>query len=318
MVAGPKDRQVRRVLVTGADGLIGSAVVAELIDAGIAVTGLSLSATRPSIGERILTGDAADPTLVDEALSGCDSVVHLAAIPHPSLGRPLEVFAGNTAATFNVLERAAHHGIDRAVIASSINAHGVPMNPHPVRAAYYPIDEQAPIDLADWYSLAKHTDEHSAAMAHRRWGIDVVAVRFPLVKPHGDLVSIAREQEQGSRLQALAREGYAYLDVRDAVTVVRAGLTRPVRGAHVVLVAADDILLTTPTEDLLDSHAPEVPRRRRFPGRAGLIDTGRARRLLGWEPRWSVHREDGQPARRAVGDHPVPALTSTSGSAANG
>jgi nucleoside-diphosphate-sugar epimerase len=286
---GP-DRGGQRILVTGADGRIGRATTDGLAQAGYAVTGLALGYQEPSHADRPRVGDAQSPQDVAAALADVDAVVHLAAIPHPRLGTPLEVFATNVTATFNVIAEASEHGIDRVVIASSINAFGVPMNRHPVWPAYYPLDENVDADIADAYSLSKNVDEQTARMAWRRWGTTVIALRFPLVMTRPDLEDFARKVAHDPTL--MAREGWAYLDMRDAVRAIIAGLRAPVTGAHVIGVAAPDILLPGPTADLLASFAPTVPLRRAVSGRNALVDTTRARTVLGFSPRYSIHRED--------------------------
>jgi nucleoside-diphosphate-sugar epimerase len=289
---------VTRVLVTGADGSIGRAAVAGLRDAGYGVTGLSLGYDQESRADRALFGDARSPVDVAAALEDVDSVVHLAAIPHPSLGTPEEVFENNVTATFNVLAQAGQRGIGRAVIASSINAFGVPMNVNPVVPAYYPLDEDVPADITDAYSLSKYVDEQTARMAWRRWGIDVIALRFPLVKSQQHLLRFRATAERDP--SSMAREGWAYLDLRDGVLAIIAALECETPGAHVVGLAAADILIDRPTDELLREYAPTVPLRRPVAGRGSLVDTSRARQLLGFVPRYSIHS----------GDQAVSAITS--------
>lgn len=287
-----------RVLVTGADGSIGRAAVTGLRQAGYDVTGLSLRYDHTSTADRALVGDARSPVEVTAAMDGVDAVLHLAAIPHPSLGTPQEVFDNNVTSTFNVLAQAGQRGIGRVVIASSINAFGVPMNVNPVVPAYYPLDEEVQADISDAYSLSKSVDEQSARMAWRRWGTNVIALRFPLVKSHEDLLRFAEVAERDPA--GMAREGWAYLDLRDGVRAIIAALESPVTGAHVVGLAADDILIDRPTRELLREYAPTVPVRRPVAGRDGLIDTSRARELLGFTPQYSIHEDD----------QPVSAMTS--------
>jgi nucleoside-diphosphate-sugar epimerase len=278
---------VKRVLVTGADGSIGRAAVSGLRAAGYGVTGLSLRYDHASTADRAVVGDARSAADVTAALDGVDAVLHLAAIPHPSLGTPEEVFENNVAATFNVLAQAGQLGVRRAVIASSINAFGVPMNVNAVEPAYYPLDEEVEADIADPYSLSKSVDEQSARMAWRRWGTDVIALRFPLVKTREELLRFAARAENDPA--TMAREGWAYLDLRDGVRAIIAALESTTPGAHVVGLAADDILIDRKTDELLREYAPTVPLRRPVEGRASLVDTTRAQELLGFRPLYSIH-----------------------------
>ena len=146
--------------------------------------------------------------------------------------------------------------------------------------AYYPLDERLPADLDDPYSLSKYTDERTAEMAYRHWGIDVVALRFPLTAAHDTLVEHARRAVEDPRHGA--KEGWSYLDARDAARAVELSLLATTRGAHPVFVAADTTLMPYPTEDLLDRHGRDRPRLRRFVGREVPIDLTLARTLLGF------------------------------------
>jgi nucleoside-diphosphate-sugar epimerase len=280
----------RRVLVTGASGNIGAAVTAELAGRGIRVTGLAIDGTAPAGADRFLVADATDVRVIRDALDGVDAVVHLAAIPHPSIDTPYAVFSTNVVSTFAVLSQAGELGIRRAVIASSINASGIPFNPHRPLPAYYPIDEDLPADLADAYSLSKNVDETAARMAHRTWGIDVVAFRFPLVKDRASLIAAAGHTAADP--SRTVREGWSYLDVRDGARAVRLALEAPVRGVEVLMISADDTLLDDDTEPLLARYAPGVPIRSPLPGRSSAVDDSRARALLGFVPEHSIHRAE--------------------------
>ncbi|WP_116947397.1 NAD-dependent epimerase/dehydratase family protein [Jiangella endophytica] len=288
--AGARAPLPGRVLVTGADGKIGRAVVEALTGLGVRITALSMSWAAPSQADRVVTGDATAESDVAEALDGADAVVHLAAIAHRDLARPYDVYRTNTGATFNVLTQAATGGqIGRAVIASSINAFGVPMNHHAVSTAYYPIDEDVPVQLDDWYSLSKYSDELTAGMVASHWGLPVVALRFPHVNAWHELRVFAERAGREPGNAQLVREGWSYLDLRDAVGAVVAALTAPVSGSLVVGVSARDTLIDADSGELLDAYAPDVPRRRSITGRGSLIDTTRASTALGFTPRYSVH-----------------------------
>jgi len=287
MVDGPDTvtQLPRRVLVTGADGTIGSAVCSALTANGVEVTGLSQH-WRARVPFTALTGDITSETDVSAAVKGMDAVVHLAALGNPTLGTPYEVYRNNTDGTFNVLAQAGEHGIGRAVIASSINATGIPFNRHRPLPAYYPIDEALPPDLEDAYSLSKRSDEMTAQMAARRWDMTVIALRFPAVLRPEWLPSFAANASEKE-----VREGWSYLLLDDAARVVLRSLVAPVTGASVFALAADHTYMDEPTETLLDRYAPNVPRRRPIPGRQAAVDTTLAREVLRFVPSDTCQQE---------------------------
>lgn len=96
--------------------------------------------------------------------------------------------------------------------------------------AYHPLDERLPADLDDPYPLSKFTDERTAEMASRHWGIDVVTLRFPLTAAQDSLVEHARTATEGPR-QA-AKEGWSYLDALDGARAVELSLPTTASGAH--------------------------------------------------------------------------------------
>ena len=269
------------VLVTGAGGSLGGDVVGLLRTHGVRVTAFSSTWRRPSEADVELTGDTTDPDAVAQAVQGADAVVHMAAIPGEGLAPAYQGYRTNTDSTFNVLDQAGSHGVGRAVIASSINAFGVPANPQPdLLPEYYPIDEEIPPRLADWYSLSKRSDELTAEMVAGAWGMTVVALRFPLTTLPSRVRALAQPEHHRQ-----VREGWSYLDRRDAARAVLHALVAPLEGAHVIGLSAADTFRPEDTQDLLDRHAPTVPRRRELTGREALVDTTRARTLLGFVPR---------------------------------
>ncbi|TDE99140.1 NAD(P)-dependent oxidoreductase [Occultella glacieicola] len=275
-------------MVTGAGGTIGRAVLWALRRAGVASTALVLDDPGDLDTDRVVIGSATDRDRVSEALDGADAVVHLAARAAPHLGSGEEVFVGNTAATFTVLDAAGRAGVRRAAIASSINALGLRYSPVPAAPAYLPLDVELPTVAADPYSLSKRVDEETARAMHRAHGMDVVALRYPMtgglgLEPGlGDSLVPAIEQLRADPA-AGALDLWSYLEVRDAARATLAGLSPRRRGAHAMLVAAPTTFLSEPTEALLDRYWPGVPRRRPMPGHAVPIDLRPARELLGFE-----------------------------------
>jgi nucleoside-diphosphate-sugar epimerase len=275
---------VRRILVTGAEGTVGSALVAHLLAHGHEVTTLTLPDAVPQEGVKVVHGDARDRRAVARAVADVDAVAHLAAIPDPRHEPATELFANNATATFVVCWTAAEHGVRRFAVASSINATGLPMNPHRPRPARYPVDESTAPDLADAYSLSKHTDENTLRVVCRRFGASGVALRLPLMVPPERRAEMRAQAAE--RLDEGPGEGWGWLDTRDGAQAFRLALVGDYAGAHVAHVAAADVFADVPTEELLDRYAAGVPRTRSFPGRAVPIDTRLARELLGFVPRY--------------------------------
>lgn len=290
------DRGVpNRVLVTGAAGLLGRHVLAHFDRLGIVVTALVLDDPGDLAADRVVVGDATDPDIAARAVADADAVVHLAALPSPHVGTPHQVFCGNTAATFTVLHAAGEAGIRRAAIASSINATGLPYHPAPllsVHPQYLPFDEAAPTQAADWYALSKAVDEQTAAMIHRRYGMDVVALRFPFLATAAHLAEHAGRMAE--RPEYGARELWSYLDLRDAARACELGLYPRESGAVAAFVTAPDTCVPYPTEDLIAAFHPDVERRAgvKFPGRSVAFDLSVARRVLDFEARHLLTLED--------------------------
>lgn len=276
-----------RVLVTGAAGRIGRAVCADLRRHDIAVTALvreaDLADGEPPAADPIVTGDAGDPDAVARALSTVDAVVHLAAIPWPKPDAAVEVFTGNTRATFVVLEQAGLAGIRRAVIASSYSVLGLYWASRPVHPVYYPLDEAHPVLADDPYGLSKQVDEATAEMMWRRHRLSVLALRFPRTSRAEQLDRAAAQAVEDPAAEA--GNSWAYLDLRDAATACRLALSAPVEGSHAMFLAAPETLAPYPTEDLIAAYHPGTELRRPIPGRGVPIDTGRASRLLDFTPR---------------------------------
>lgn len=149
------------MLVTGADGFIGSHVVELLASAGAEVTALALytgtdsygwldeidSAVRESV--RLVRGDIRDACFVARLLRGQDICMHLAAliaIPH-SYEAPQSYVDVNVTGTLNVLDAARANGIERVVHTSTSEVYGT--------AQRTPMDESHPLQGQSPYAASK-------------------------------------------------------------------------------------------------------------------------------------------------------------------
>jgi dTDP-L-rhamnose 4-epimerase len=203
-----------RVLVTGAAGFIGSAVVETFRAAGHEVRGLdSLSPAvhhgRPEhLSADLIVGDVRDPAAVNEALAGVDAVCHQAAMVGLGVDlSDLPLYADvNVTGTAVLLESMGRHGVPRLVVASSMvvygegaydcAAHGrvrpAPRDPCDLAAGRFEprcprcaqplttatVTEDAPLDPRNAYATSKVAQEHLAASWARMTGGAAVGLRY--------------------------------------------------------------------------------------------------------------------------------------------
>lgn len=273
----------RRVLVTGASGQLGRAMLEDLAARGVA----AVATDRVSLGdvpaERVVVGELADPEVARDAVRDVDAVLHFAAIPTPTLGTPKEVFVGNAAATFVVLEEAAAVGVRRAAFASSFSVTGLPWTEGIRHPSYVPVDENMPLQVADPYALSKQADEATGSMMALRYGMVTVALRYPFMSAQ-DVIERRREGLTADPSGGV-KDLWTYLDLRDAARAAWLSITRPLSGFNVIFLSAPRTLAPQPTEELLAQFHPDVPRRDGKPiaSRDTPLDLTRARELLGFE-----------------------------------
>jgi len=233
-----------------------------------------------------IAGTITDVETVRRAVEGHDAIVHLAGRAGLDQGTPEEIYAANALGTFVLMEAAGCAGVPKIVYASSINAFGLPLNPHPVLPSRYPWDEDEPAVIADAYSLSKQANEHTAMASAARHGTQLTGLRFPLVcdiySHEGEVFArhVRQSMNKDSRRQAC--EGWTYLDVRDAAAAVDVALSHSTPPAPGILVAAPRTYLRQSTEDALERYAPGVPHHR-IPGREVPVSLRRSRELLGFE-----------------------------------
>lgn len=171
-----------KVLVTGARGLVGAAVLQRLMTIeGVRALGSVRGAVRSSKAgaSLVAVGDLSDSTDWSAALAGVNAVIHTAARVHvmdETVAEPLTEFRRvNVQGTLNLARQAAASGVRRFVFVSSIKVNGEATQPgRPFSAA----DVPAPLDP---YGVSKMEAEQALLELGRQTGMEVVIVRPPLV-----------------------------------------------------------------------------------------------------------------------------------------
>jgi NAD dependent epimerase/dehydratase len=172
-----------KVLVTGADGFIGSHLTEALVREGMSVRAFTYYNSFNSWGWldscaeevkgqfEVFAGDIRDPNGVRKALNDCDSVIHLAAliaIPF-SYHSPDAYVDTNIKGTLNVLQAARDMGVNRVVHTSTSEVYGT--------AKFVPITEQHPLRGQSPYSATKIAADQLALSFYTSFELPVITLR---------------------------------------------------------------------------------------------------------------------------------------------
>lgn len=298
------------VLVTGADGFIGSHLVERLVGEGARVRAFCLYTSRGSLGwldevspevraaVDVRLGDIRDAAFVAEATSGVEVVLHLAAliaIPY-SYAAPESFVDTNVRGTLNVLEAARRAGVRRFVQTSTSEVYGTP--------ATLPITEDHPLNAQSPYAATKVAADQLALSYHRSFGLPAVVLRpfntyGPRQSARAVLPTLLRQLLAGRTSIRLGR-----LDPRRDLTYVADTVDGFVRAATAPGIDGGTIQLGTGRSEsiadlfalacrLLDVEATPVedPHRLRPDASEVMVlqsDPARARELLGWQATTSL------------------------------
>ena len=175
------DLKDKRILVTGADGFIGSHLVESLFKEGCKIRALSQYNSFNNWGWlediscleqiEVLTGDVRDPYFCKELTKDIDVVFHLAAliaIPY-SYVAPNSYVETNVNGTLNICQAAMENGVERVIHTSTSEVYGT--------AQYVPIDEKHPIQPQSPYSASKIGADAMAMSFHNSFELPLTIAR---------------------------------------------------------------------------------------------------------------------------------------------
>ncbi len=294
-----------RVLVTGASGYIGRAVVQQLLGAGHEPIGLVHRTALDMDTVLCRRGDIVDARSVHDAVAGVDAIVHLAAMTGVlnAFGQPVRYYQVNTGGTLNLLEAAMERATVpvRFVFASTSAVYGAP--------AGQPIDEGVAPDPRSPYAASKLAAEQAVGWQAATGALGAVALRLGnvagAVGGHGDSVetriitracAVAAARIPGLEVFGDGGAVRDFVHVSDvarafvlALDVCEPGQHRTVNIGGTAASVADIIAMVR------EVTGREVPVTYR-PARVGevrelRVDTTRARELLGWRLRHSTLRQ---------------------------
>jgi len=311
-----------QLLVTGATGFIGGAVLARCrVEQGmrLRVAGRRPLPNRPDRVDSVLVGGLTPDTNWHQAVDGMEAVVHAAARVHvmvDSSADPLAEFRHvNVAGTLNLARQAVAAGVRRFVFISSIKVNGE----ETLQGKRFTADDEpAPIDP---YGISKYEAELGLMQLAKETGLEVVIIRSVLVYGpgvKGNFLSMMRWLHRGIPLPLGAIHNRRSLVALDNVADLILTCLRSPAAANQLFLASDGEDLST-TELLRRTAAAlgrparlfpvPVPILRggaRFLGRPELaqrfcgslqVDIGKTQQCLGWNPRVTLDEALRQTAR---------------------
>jgi UDP-glucuronate 4-epimerase len=285
------------LLVTGASGFVGRAVVAQALREGRQVTGLGRH--RPDMQIPFLECDLTDAAGLEQALAGksFSHILHLASLPGDT-GDPQQMIRVNVNGCLNVLECARKMKVRRFVLASSISAYewypGTRFSP----PDYMPVDENHPCRPKDIYSTTKRMQELLALTYYHQYQLPTTVLRLTaIVGPQGrgggrGWREFAEKLNEGKRVQIphlSTNELCHYVDIRDAARMLLAAAEHPQAAGEIFNCCASAPSRGTEFIQIIQSIVPGIEVDVGFPwsmaqGREIAFDMSKAKTLLGFEP----------------------------------
>lgn len=298
----------RKILVTGADGFIGSHLAEALARDGHDVRAFVfynsfnswgwLDHAEPQVRSAldVVAGDIRDPHGVRDAMRGCDMVLHLAAliaIPF-SYASPSAYLETNAGGTLNLLQAARELGVSRFVHTSTSEVYGT--------AQRVPIDELHPLQAQSPYAATKIAADQLALSFHRSFDLPVTVLRpfntfGPRQSARAVIPTIVAQMLNG-RPVALGSTHPTrdFTFVSDTVEAFRAIMTADAAVGEVINAGSN---FEISIGDVAQVVAEIVGRNaevtfdeaRQRPERSEVdrlwCDNGKAQRLMGWRPAYA-------------------------------
>ncbi len=305
-----------KVLVTGATGFVGRAVLIRLLNDGLAVPVAALRSPASAASGNFLdvlselVGPIDGETSWASALTGVDAVVHTAARVHVMADKSADPLADfrrvNVDGTLNLARQAAAAGVRRFVFVSSVKVNGEQTL---TGQAFVESDVPAPQDP---YGQSKHEAELGLCQLASKTGMEVVIIRPPLVYGPGvkaNFAALTRAVQLGWPLPLGAVNNKRSLVALDNLVDLIVMCLRHTAAANQTFLVSDGHDLST-TELVLGMAQAASVIARLWPvpvwalqAAAGVlgkgaavqrlcgnlqVDISKARTLLGWEPPLSV------------------------------
>lgn len=274
-----------KIAVTGAAGKLGSQVCRILTQVGHTVMATDQRFKR-EMGIHVEVANLLDREGCYRLVEGADVLVHLGNYPHGFNRPPAVIYSENITINANIFQAAHEVGIEKWIFASSIQAmrgtRTVSQN-RPSSLAYLPADGHAPHNPSNCYGLSKTAGEALLQYYAANEKRTTIALRYPALL---NLDDSPIEKAEFPRPYPYLDELFAYLDFRDAATLIEAIIRAPLSGYHCYMPAAKKNLMRKSPAELIPEFYANVPLRKPIAEVHHLVDMSEIERDTGWTPKY--------------------------------
>jgi len=289
---------MKKTLITGGAGFIGSHLLDALLEQGYAVTVLdNFSTGRPQNLDRVtdkihlIECDISQPGVWQESFNNVDWVFHLAALADivPSIEKPDVYYHSNVNGTFNVIEACKKNNVKKMIYSASSSCYGVPDE--------YPTNESAEIRPQYPYALTKYLGEQLVMHWCKVYQLPAVSLRFfNVYGPHsrtsgtyGAVFGVFLAQKLAGKPFTVVGDGKQTRDftfVTDVVEAIICAAESDISG-EIINIGSDNTYSVNQLVELLGGDVVNIPKR---PGEPDCTwaDITKAKKLLNWQPKVSL------------------------------
>lgn len=274
-----------KVLVTGATGLIGGEVASLLTEKGYEVVATGRK-SKARCAVPIHQLDLLDRAGTRKLMEGVDQVVHMANLVGWTEKDLTIGVLGNMQVHLNIFQAAVEVGVKKLIFAGSVHIFNA-LYPDGTRlpdyrVPYLPLDGKVPPCPINPYGMSKQFCETVLSQMHGSTGMTTVALRLPLVVSHDRVADITAGKMRP--YPGAVNDGFSYLSVKDAASLVEAILRSPLSGHRIYYPVSYRNILAKSAQEVIQTHYQGVPLRKPIEQMNHLIDVSDITRDTGWEP----------------------------------
>jgi UDP-glucose 4-epimerase len=295
-----------KYFITGGAGFIGSTLVDRLLSKGNDITVYDnfstgileyLENAKKDSGFTLIKGDLLDPVLLDQAMSGCDFVVHLAANADVRFGteHPAKDLHQNTIATFNVLEAMRRNSIDKIAFSSTGSVYG--------EAKVIPTPEDTPFPVqTSLYGASKLAGEGLIEAYCEGFGFQTWIFRFVSILgeryPHGHVFDFYKQLRTHPEQLDVLGNGHqkkSYLYIQDCIDAMFTAIQQSQEHVNIFNLGTDEYCEVNDSINWICTHLGLDPEIHYSGGDRGWIGDNpfifldcKKIRSLGWKPEYSI------------------------------